>query len=179
MAVGIGVMEEYTYFREQCYLAHRNAIDVIQEVHAQWAKEFGRKYGLFEEFMMHDADVCLVVMGSNSMLAKAAVKKLRKAGKKAGVVRLRVIRPFPEEQLKKTLSKVKAIGVIDQNLSPGRGGILYPEIKAALYGRNVPVSDFIISLGGHPISQQHFEDMLEEVMVSAKTGKEKKMWQNV
>lgn len=179
MAVGMGSMEEYTYFREQVFMAHRNAFGVIEEVQAEWEKAFGRKYSLFEEFMMDGAEACLVIMGSNSMMAKAAVKRLREAGKKVGLVRLRLIRPFPEEQLKKALSKVKAIGVVDQNLSPGRGGILHPEIKAALYGSSVPVSDFIISLGGHPISEQHFEDMLAEVLETAKTGKEKRMWQNV
>ena len=118
-----------------------------------------------------------MIMGANTTIARAAVKSLREKGKKIGLVRLRLIRPFPEEDLRQALEGVEAVGVVDQNLAPGRGGILYPEVKAALYDRKVPVSDFIISLGGKHISREEFEKICLEVLDSARTRKGKVMRQ--
>jgi pyruvate ferredoxin oxidoreductase alpha subunit len=179
MAAGVGVMKEYPYFRSQAYLAQRNALGVIQEVHKEWEKKFGRKYGFTESFMMEGAQAALVSMGANSSIAKAAVKSLRSKGIPIGLVRIRVYRPFPKEEIRKALAGVEAAGVIDQNLSPGYGGIVYPEIRDALYGRGIPVSDFIIGLGGKQVSQQEFEQAGMEVFKSVKTKKEIVWWQDV
>jgi pyruvate/2-oxoacid:ferredoxin oxidoreductase alpha subunit len=94
-------------------------------------------------------------------------------------MRIRVYRPFPREDIKKALQRVEAVGVIDQNLSPGYGGIVYPEIRDALYERKIPVSDFIMGLGGKQISQQELEQVGMEVLKSVKTKKEVVMWQEV
>jgi pyruvate ferredoxin oxidoreductase alpha subunit len=179
MAMGVGVMKEYPYFRNQAYLGQRNALDVIQEVHEEWEKRFGRKYGLVEEFMMDGAQACLVSMGANSSIAKSAVKNLRAKGVPIGLLRLRVYRPFPKEQIRESLKEVEAVGMIDQNLSPGYGGIVYPEIRDCLYDRKVPVSDFIAGLGGRHISQQELEQFGMEVLKSVNTKKEVVLWQEV
>jgi len=118
-------------------------------------------------------------MGANSSIAKAAVKALRSKGVPVGLLRIRVYRPFPREEIRKSLSRVEAVGVIDQNLSPGYGGIVYPEIRDAIYGREIPVSDFIMGLGGKQVSQQDFEQAGMEVFKSVKTKKELVMWQEV
>ncbi|RLJ10346.1 MAG: pyruvate synthase [Candidatus Aenigmatarchaeota archaeon] len=178
MALGVGVMKEYTYFRQQIYLAHRNALRIINDVHKEWWKIFKRRYGLLESFMMKDAQAALITIGSNTTIAKAAVLALRKKGYKIGLVRIRVYRPFPKNELKKALSHVKAVGVVDQNLSPGYGGILYPEVRDALYGLNIPVSSFIISLGGKHISQEEFEEICLNVLKTIKTKKECFFWQD-
>ncbi len=179
MAMGVGVMKEYPYFRSQVYLAQRNALDVIQEVHKEWGKKFGREYGLVEEFMMDGAKAALISMGANSSIAKAAVKSLRSNGVSVGLLRLRVYRPFPREQIRKSLEGVEAVGVIDQNLSPGYGGIVYPEIRDCIYDRKVPVSDFIAGLGGRNISQQELEQFGAEVAKTANSGKSLVLWQEV
>ena len=179
MAAGIGVMKEYPYFRSQVYLAQKNAMSVIREVHGEWARKFGRKYGFTEGYMMDGAQAALVGMGANSSIAKAAVKALRSKGIPIGLLRIRVYRPFPREEIRKSLSGVEAVGVIDQNLSPGYGGIVYPEIRDAIYGREIPVSDFIMGLGGKQVSQQDFEQVGMEVFKSVKTKKDVVMWQEV
>lgn len=179
MAMGIGVMKEYPYFRAQAYAAQRNALGVIQEVHKEWARRFDREYGFVEEFMMECAQAALVSMGANSSIAKAAVKNLRSRGLPIGLLRIRVYRPFPKGGIRKALSGMQAVGVIDQNLSPGYGGIVYPEIRDVLYGTGIPVSDFIIGLGGRQISQQDFEQIGMEVLKSVKTKKEVVQWQEV
>ena len=179
MSAGIGVMNEYPYFRSQVYTAQKNALGVIQEVHKEWEKKFRRKYDFVEEFMMEGAQAALVTMGANSSIAKAAVKSLRAKGLPIGLVRIRVYRPFPREALKKALGNVEAVGVLDQNLSPGYGGIVYPEIRDCLYDRRIPISDFIISLGGKQISQQEIEQMGMEALKSVKTKKEVRLWQDV
>jgi len=179
MALGIGVMKEYPYFRSQVYAAHKNALGVIKEVQRDWKKKFGREYGLIEGYMMEGAQAALVTMGANSSIAKAAVKGLRSKGLPIGLVRLRVHRPFPREEISRALEGVEAVGVIDQNLSPGYGGIVYPEIRDVLYDKRIPVSDFIIGLGGRHISQQELEQIGMEVLKSVKTKKEVRMWQDV
>jgi pyruvate ferredoxin oxidoreductase alpha subunit len=171
MAEGIGVMTEYTYFREQAHLAQKNALKVVEEVQAEWEKMFGRKYEIVESFMMDEADAAFVVMGSSTTIARAAVRKMRKAGKKIGLIRIRLFRPFPKDEIARLLSGVKAVGVLDQNLAPGAGGILFSEIKSAIYGSNVPVSDLIFSLGGKPVSAEEFEKFGDFVLDSANTKK--------
>ena len=179
MAMGIGVMKEYPYFRSQAYAAQKNAARVIQEVHKEWARKFGREYGMTEGFMMEGAQAALVSMGANSSIAKAAVKALRSKGLPIGLLRIRVYRPFPKEEIRKALSGIQAVGVIDQNLSPGYGGIVYPEIRDCLYGTGMPVSDFIMGLGGRQVSQQDFEQVGTEVLKSVNTKKEVIQWQEV
>jgi pyruvate ferredoxin oxidoreductase alpha subunit len=177
MALGIGVMKEYSYFRSQAHLAQKNALRIIKEVQDSFGRRFGRRYKIVEPYMMDDARAALVTMGANTTIARAAVKALRARGKRIGLLRLRLFRPFPEEELREALSGLDAIGVVDQNLAPGRGGIAYPEVKAALYGQRIPISSFIISLGGKHISRQEFERIGEEVLESARTRRPKVMWQ--
>jgi pyruvate ferredoxin oxidoreductase alpha subunit len=177
MALGIGVMKEYSYFRSQAHLAQKNALKIIKEVQDSFGRRFGRRYKIVEPYMMDDARAALVTMGANTTIARAAVKALRARGKRIGLLRLRLFRPFPEEELREALSGLDAIGVVDQNLAPGRGGIAYPEVKAALYGQRIPISSFIISLGGKHISRQEFERIGEEVLESARTRRPKVMWQ--
>ena len=177
MALGIGVMKEYSYFRSQSHLAQKNALKVIKDVQDKFGRKFGRRYQVVEPYMMDGAKAAIVTMGANTTIARAAVKALRKKGKKIGLVRLRLIRPFPEDDLRKALSGLSAVGVVDQNLAPGKGGIMHTEIKAAMTGRRIPVSSFIISLGGKHISRQEFETICLKTLDSAKTKKEKTMWQ--
>jgi len=177
MALGVGVMKEYSYFRSQAHLAQKNALRIVKEVQDAFGHKFGRRYGLVEPYMMDGARAALVTMGANTTIARAAVKSLRAKGKKIGLLRLRLFRPFPEEEIVRALSGLDAVGVVDQNLAPGRGGIVYPEIKAALYGQRIPISSFIISLGGKHISRQEFEKIGLEVLESARTRKPKVMWQ--
>jgi pyruvate ferredoxin oxidoreductase alpha subunit len=161
---------DYTYFRKQHTKACFNALDVTRRVCKQWYKETGREYGLTEQYMLDDADVALVTQGSISTSAKQAVIEMRKKGVKAGLLRLRMIRPFPEQEVAEALDGIKAIAVIDKNTSPGKGGIMYPEIRSAVYeNKERPtVSDFITGLGGSPESTLLFESIVHTTLKDAK-----------
>jgi pyruvate ferredoxin oxidoreductase alpha subunit len=163
---------DYTYFRKQHTKACHNALDVAKKVCKQWKRATNHDYGLTESFMLKDAEVALVTQGSISTTAKAAVMQMRKVGIKAGLLRLRLIRPFPEEEVAAALKHVKAVAVVDKNVSPGKGGIMYPEIKAALYDFNGPiVSGFITGLGGSPESPQLFSKIVDYAYDDIQSGK--------
>ncbi|MBU0898677.1 MAG: hypothetical protein KKB03_00740 [Nanoarchaeota archaeon] len=176
MALGAAVIKEYSYFRSQIRKAHKNALGVIKDVHNEWNSKFKRDYKLAEPFMMSGAKVALVTMGSNTTIAKAAIKKLRSKGKKVGLVKLRLFRPFPESEIKKLLSSAEAVCVVDQNISPGSGGIVYPEIKSLLCDRRIPVSNYIAGIGGAYVTENDFEGVIDETFKSIKTKKGKIWW---
>lgn len=159
-SLGIPVMGEYSYFRTQLHKAQLNALKVTEDVQKEWTRRFGRRYGLVERFHLNDADVVVVGMGANSTNMKAAVSNLRNRGIRAGFLRLRLIRPWPLKEIKESLEDVKKILVIDQNLAPGIGGILYPEVRSAVASSRVVVSNFVAGLGGKPVSQKDYETMI-------------------
>ncbi|NYZ80015.1 pyruvate synthase, partial [Candidatus Micrarchaeota archaeon] len=161
---------DYTYFRKQHTRACFNALDVTRKVCKQWYKTTGREYDLTEQYMLDDADVALVTQGSISTSAKQAVIEMRKKGVKAGLLRLRLIRPFPERDVAEALDGIKAVAVVDKNTSPGKGGIMYPEIRSAVYeNKERPIiSGFITGLGGSPESTSLFESIVHKTLKDAK-----------
>ena len=123
--------------------------------------------------MMEDAEYVLVMSNSFTIKGKAAVKDFREKGVKVGLLRLRLIRPFPDSELKRLLSNKKAAAVIDQNISPGSGGILFKDVSAALYHethRPEVLLSFIGGLGGKDISHAEFNYIIEMMKESIDTG---------
>src|SRR5258706_10428333 len=123
--------------RRQNNEAMARAVTVIEEAYADFRKVFGRgpENPWFEEYMLEDAEIILVGMGTISLSLKVAVREMRKQGKKVGVLRLRWFRPFAFERLVKALSGAKAIGVIDRDYSfgsPFHSGVVANEIRASL-----------------------------------------------
>lgn len=121
---------------------------------------------------MQDADMALIMLGSSASLGKAAVNRWRLQGKRVGLVRLRMIRPWPGPELVNCLAGVNAIGVFDQNLAPGAGGILFREVAttvATAGGPRPALRSFIGGLGGKSISLGEFERMLQ-VLEAAEAG---------
>lgn len=176
---GVSVLdgESYTFFKAQQNLAMLNALRAIERVQGEFAKQFGRKYGLVEKYMMEDAEYAFVVSNAMSAQAKAAVRKLREAGMKIGTVRLRVIRPFPSEKIVEACNGLKGVAVIDRNSSPGAWGITFNEVRSALYdaAEKPTVCNFIDGLGGKAISLEEFVYMaksLEKASEEKKTVKE-------
>ena len=166
VAQGVAVLEAsvYSYFRYQLHRAVNNALAVHAEVAADFERIFGRRYGTVEPFRLDDAEVVLVMAGSFTTKAKAAVERWRSQGRKVGLLRLRMIRPLPAAEIAAALTGRQAVGVIDQNLSPGLGGILYQELAGALaMTQNRPpiLRSFIGGLGGKDISQTEFDHVLE------------------
>jgi len=154
----------YMYFRIQQDLAARHAQTVFSETAEEFGERFGRVYGPVEGFHTDDADVVFVMSNSFATKGKAAVLKLRRQGIKAGLLKISLFRPFPSEAVARALVGREKVAVIDQNLSPGMGGITYPEIVAALYGRpNAPkkILSVIGGLGGKDIQEDEFMTVVD------------------
>lgn len=167
MAQGVAVLggAPYSYFRYQQHLAQENTLTVHQAIAEEFAVRFGRQYSLIEPFQLDDAEYVLVMSNAFATKGKAAVQRWRARGVKVGLLRLRVVRPFPAEMIAHVLAGRKAIAVIDQNLAPGAGGITYPEIVTALYSEKSrpPVLSVIGGLGGKDISDGEFEVVLHDM----------------
>ncbi|MFM2129527.1 MAG: hypothetical protein RL477_1073, partial [Pseudomonadota bacterium] len=152
----------YSYFRYQSHLALMRAGGVFERVAEDFSRRFGRGYGALESYRAYDADIVFVMMGSFATKAKAAVDALRDGGRKVGLVRPRLLRPFPDEALRTALAGKRAVAVIDQNLSMGKGGILHAEIASALYGaKGAPpvLASFVGGLGGRDIAAEEFYEI--------------------
>ena len=143
------------------------------EVAAQFAALTGREYGLFEAYRMEDAEIALVLIGSSAGTAKVTVDALRARGIPAGLVKIRVFRPFPAEELAQTLKNVKALAILDKAESfSAQGGPLFAEVRAALYDleprpRTV---GYVYGLGGRDITPAHFASVFARLEAIAAGG---------
>jgi pyruvate ferredoxin oxidoreductase alpha subunit len=171
MAQGTAVLggAVYSYFRYQQHLAQEHALAVYQEVAEEFAACFGRHYGVVEPFDLDDAEYVLVMSNAYATKGKAAVRRLRERGVKAGLLRLRVLRPLPTAAIAAVLEGRRAVAVIDQNLAPGLGGITYQEIAAALYATDhrPPLLSIIGGLGGKDISEAEFDAIFHDLQRAA------------
>ncbi|MBC7091503.1 MAG: pyruvate ferredoxin oxidoreductase [Nitrososphaeria archaeon] len=157
------------------YMHHKAVEDarkVILEVDDEWNKIFCRKYGFLDKFMCEDAKVIILTIGSSAGDAKEAAKVLRKAGIAAGVLRIRVINPFPSKELSNILSNVEAVAVVDRNLSPGNGGILLEKIKSSLYSSKYRpfIKGYLAGLGGRDITVKDYIKIFEKTLEAYKKG---------
>ncbi|MBI1743995.1 pyruvate ferredoxin oxidoreductase [Candidatus Acetothermia bacterium] len=165
--------------RKQNDEAMKRAKGVIAEAYREFKEVFGRDYTnsmFIEEYMTDDAEIVLLGMGTISMPARVTVRKLREQGKKIGFVRLKWLRPFPTEELRKSLARFKAVGVIDRDYSfgsPSDGGVVFNEVRAALYplAKRPLMSGFIAGLGGREVTIENITQMVEMLEKSVQIGK--------
>ena len=162
----------YSYFRYEAHLAVQQALTVYDEVAAEFASIFGRNYEMLDSYHLEDAEYVFVMMGSFSTKARDAVDSLRAAGRKLGLLRPRLFRPFPRQRVREMLQGRRAVAVIDQNISMGMGGVLHSEFAMALYGASgAPIlASYIGGLGGRDISQQEFFAMADELQSAFNSG---------
>lgn len=156
----------YTSFKLQQELACRNAATSFNQVAQDFEKHFGRFYGPVESFHLDDAEYVFVMSNSFATKGKSAVLKLRQQGIKAGLLKLRLFRPFPGEAIASALAGHSKVAVIDQNLAPGMGGITYPEIVTSLYARKdrpEKILSVIGGLGGKDMDDQDFMAIIEHL----------------
>jgi pyruvate ferredoxin oxidoreductase alpha subunit len=174
LAVGpYDVSAYYMEHKKQQAEAMKNAKQVILDVAARFEALTGRKYGFFEEYHMEDAEVALLLIGSSAGTAKVAVDALRAKGKRVGLVKLRVFRPFPMEELALALSHCKAVAVMDKTESfSACGGPLFAETRSALYDleQRPLLVNYVYGLGGRDIHTGHFADVFAHLFTIAKTG---------
>ncbi len=146
---------------------------VIDEVDKSFGETFGRHYGgLVEEYKTDGAESLLVTMGSMTTAARRAVDKLRNEGEKIGLVKLRFMRPFPDEEFRKIAADVKSIGVVDRMMLHGtRGGGAFQDLKSALYAseNKVPIKGFVTGMGGEDIPIEDMYMMGKKITQIAKT----------
>lgn len=177
VAHGVAVLDPaaYSYFRYQMHLANERAYEVHAEAAADFAREFGRSYGAVDAYRLDDAELALVMIGSSATLGKAAVDRWREAGRRVGLLRLRLVRPWPVRDIVRHLSGLRAVAVLDQNLAPGSGGILFAETAATLarHANRLPVlRSFVGGLGGKEISPSEFDAILAALEAALAGGDE-------
>ncbi|HQG65431.1 MAG: pyruvate ferredoxin oxidoreductase [Smithella sp.] len=147
--------------------ALKNSKKVIVDVWEEWGKMFGRNYKLVETYKAEDAEVLMLTMGSMGETAQMAIDQLRAQGMKAGLVKLRLWRPFPFEELKAAVKNAKKLIVTDRACSfGGPGGPVFSEIKSAMYAeaQRPLIYNYIYGLGGRDVPVNDFTGMFEKVM---------------
>ena len=164
--------------RKQTDEAMRRTSGVIIEAYDEFKEIFGRgdPSPFIEEFMCEDAEIILVGMGTLAMPARVAVRRMREAGKKVGFLRVKFFRPFATEEIQKALGGAKAVAVIDRDYSygsPSYGGVLFHELRSALYPLNERplMLNFIAGLGGREIMVRDIDEMVETTQKAIDTGK--------
>ena len=153
--------------------AMKNAKKAILDVAADFERTFGRHYGLFEEYKMDDAERAIVIMGSSAGTAKAAVDELRANGEKVGLIKIRVFRPFPAEELAEALKNCKAVAVMDKSEGfSACGGPLFAETAGACINmENRPkMVDIVYGLGGRDFTTEHAKRVFARLDRIVKTG---------
>jgi pyruvate ferredoxin oxidoreductase alpha subunit len=163
----------YSYFRYETHLAALQGLNVYDEIASDFAARFGRRHDAVEAYHCEDAEIVLFMMGSFATKAKAAVDELRAAGQAVGLLRPRLLRPFPAQHLQRLLAGKQGVAVIDQNISMGKGGVLHAELASALYGqKDAPpvLTGFVGGLGGRDITAEEFFEMVRITREAVATG---------
>jgi pyruvate ferredoxin oxidoreductase alpha subunit len=171
-----GPMDLQDYFFEhkrQQVEAIQNALEVIVKVGKEFGELSGRPYGLMEEYRMEDADYVLVGLGSTMGTAKVAVDMMRDSGVKAGLLKIRCFRPFPQKMVSEVLGKRKVVGVLDRSISFGaQTGPLCLEVITSFFTNKVSpnVVNYVYGMGGRDINPGHICEMYKELVEIGKTG---------
>jgi pyruvate ferredoxin oxidoreductase alpha subunit len=175
--VTYGPLDLYDYYFEhkrQQVEAMELAHDVVVKIGEEYGKLSGRPYTKIVPFMMDDAEVAVIVLGSTSGTARVAVRAMREKGVKVGMIKIRMFRPFPVEELIKALKGTKAIAVMDRSDSYGAfGGPVFSEIRSVMQKEDIDIVNYIYGLGGRDIRQDQIEQAITETAQAAKTGKVK------
>jgi pyruvate ferredoxin oxidoreductase alpha subunit len=145
----------YMEFRYEIDQAMHRAKKIFAGAGKEFGEQFGRDYSApVEAYRLEDADVGIVALGSLCGTVKDAIDELRAGGKKVGLLKIRCFRPFPAEEVRKALSAVHRVAVLDKTISIGAKGAVALEVKDALYGSQIPVLDYIIGLGGRDVRKK-------------------------
>lgn len=166
--------DAYIDFKYQQSQAMMRAKDAAVEVMKDFGKRFGREYGLFETYRLEDADTAIVILNSAAGTTKVAIDELRKQGKKVGLLRPRLFRPFPWQEMVEALKNVKAVAVLDRADSMNAfGGPLFNEVRSALYDLDKRPKIFgrTYGLGGRDYKVKDAVAVFEELSRVVETGK--------
>src|SRR5690606_23040813 len=162
----LALQDYYTEVKVQQAEAMKNAKQVILDVAEEYAKISGRKYGLFEAYKLDDAERAIVVLSSTAGTAKAVVDNLRAKGEKVGLLKPRVLRPFPAKELVDALSSVQAVAVMDRaETFSTAGGQLFVELRSAFYEseKRPLMKNYIFGLGGRDTTTREISRVFEDL----------------
>ena len=174
MSVGPLDLQAFLFeHKAQQAIAMKKAKDVILEVSKDFEKWTGRHYELFEKYKLDDAELVIVCMNSTAGTTKFVVDKLREQGIKAGLLKIRVYRPFPAEEIAKALENAKAVAVLDKSDSlNAAGGALFSDVTSGMFVNNihVPTVNYVYGIGGRDVPASDIESVFSELAKIAETG---------
>lgn len=174
--IAVGPLDVQSYLFEHKYQqaeAMRNAKKVILEVAKDFEKMTGRKYSFFEEYRMEDAEIAVVCMNSTAGTTKTVVDELREKGIKAGMIKVRVFRPFPAEEIAEALGNLKAVAIMDKADSlNAMGGALYEDVISSMYTakKQVPAVSYVYGIGGRDTTSNNIHEVFDYLAQVTKTG---------
>ena len=175
--IAVGPMDLQTFLFEhkaQQGEAMKAAKQVILDVSRDFESWTGRHYDLFEQYKLDDAEIAIVCMNSTAGTAKAVINKLREQGVKAGLLKIRVYRPFPGKEVARALSHLKAVAVLDKADSLNAiGGALFEDVASNMYVENktVPLVNYIYGIGGRDTTEKDLLSVYLDLQEIAKSGK--------
>ena len=175
--IAVGPLDLQSYLFEhkaQQAIAMENAKKIILDVAKDFEKMTGRKYGLFEEYKLEDSEIAIVCMNSTAGTTKFVVDKLREQGIKAGLLKVRVYRPFPAKEIAEALKNQKAVAILDKADSlNAAGGALFEDVTSAMYvaQNTVPAVNYIYGIGGRDTKAEDIEKVYNDLLEIVKTNK--------
>lgn len=175
--MAIGPLDLQAYLFEHKYQqaeAMKKAKDVILKVNKDFEELTGRKYSFFEEYRLDDAEFAIVCMNSTAGTVKAVVDELRAKGIKAGLLKIRVFRPFPADEVANALGHLKAVAILDKADSLNAiGGALFEDVTSSMYvnGKNVPAINYIYGIGGRDTTTKDIHTVYADLQEVANSGK--------
>lgn len=175
--IAVGPMDLQSYLFEHKYQqvqAMKKAKQVILDVAQDFEKLTGRKYSLFEEYKLEDAEIAIICMNSTAGTTKVVVDALREQGIKAGLLKLRVYRPFPAEEISKAVKNIKALAVLDKAESLSScGGPLFTDVTSGLFANDVhvPTVGYVYGIGGRDTTTIDITSVYQDLQEIVKTGK--------
>jgi pyruvate ferredoxin oxidoreductase alpha subunit len=164
------IYTECKYAQERALV---NSKPVIAEVMEEFGRKFGREYGLVETYNTESADVIFIGLGSYNENIRTAIDELKEQGKNAGLLNLRVFRPFPSEEIAVALKNTKRIALVERAMPAGAtNGPLYNEVASLIYrtGLDSIMKDYIVALGGRDVAPEDFIDIYEDMMTATRAG---------
>ncbi|MBS7616323.1 pyruvate ferredoxin oxidoreductase [Candidatus Bathyarchaeota archaeon] len=166
----------YFEFKRQQEEAMKNALSVIKQVHDEYARISGRRYGdgLLEPYKLEDAEIAIVCVGSTAGTVKTVIDDLRTEGVKAGLLRIRTFRPLPVQGIREALEHVKAVAVMDRSMSfGGQGGAVFHEVRHALYdsSKHPLTVNYIYGLGGRDTSPSQIREIYTDLQEIVKKNR--------
>jgi len=161
MSMNIAVSPAHSMeMRYQLDRLMENSRQVIKDVDKEFAETFGRSYGgLIDTYLIEDAEIGLITLGTATSTGRVAVDELRAEGKKVGLIKLRFMRPFPHDELREATKGLKALGVFDRSISANRYGPVFTEVRNSLYGGGMPIIDHIAGIGGRDLTVAALREM--------------------